>query len=103
MKRIQLPVTEKEIRRLKIGEEILLNGVMVTARDQAHKYMISKKPKDLLPLLKNTIIYHCGPIVKKEKSGWKILGAGPTTSIRDEPYEAEVIEHYSVRGVIGKG
>jgi len=103
MIRIDLPTDEKTIRSLKIGDEVLLNGTIVTARDAAHKYMISEKPKDLEPLLKNGVIYHCGPIVKNEKGVWSIVSAGPTTSIREEPYEADIFRIYKVRAVIGKG
>jgi len=101
-KRIQLPTTEHEIRSLRIGDEVRLSGTMVTARDVAHKFMIEEKPEFLKPLLKGTVIYHCGPIVKKEGDEWKIVAAGPTTSSREEPYQADVIEMYQVAGVIGK-
>ncbi len=103
MKRITLPTDEPTIRSLRIGDDVLLNGTIVTARDAAHKYMVTKQPADLKPLLQNGIIYHCGPIVKKVGEKWFMVGAGPTTSIREEPYEADVIRLYSVRGVIGKG
>jgi len=100
---INLPTDEQTIRSLKIGDEVLLNGLIVTARDAAHKLMVTKKPKDLFPLLKGTIIYHCGPIVKQVNGKWEIVVAGPTTSMREEPYEDEVIKTYGIRGAIGKG
>ncbi len=103
MKKINIPIDEKTIRSLRIGDEVLLNGTIVTARDAAHKYMIKENPKDLKKLLKNSVIYHCGPIVKKKGGKWEIVVAGPTTSIREEPYEADVIKGFGVRGVIGKG
>lgn len=103
MKRITLPTDEATIRSLRIGDSVLLNGTIVTARDAAHKYMVTEKPDDLRPLLKNGIIYHCGPIVKKVGDKWYMIAAGPTTSIREEPYEADIISMYKVRGVIGKG
>jgi len=103
MKRITLPLDENTTRSLHIGDELLLNGVIVTARDAAHKYMVTEQPDDLKPLLKDGVIYHCGPIVKKVGDKWHMVGAGPTTSIREEPYEADVIRIYSVRGIIGKG
>ncbi len=103
MKKLYLPTDEKTIRSLHIGDEVLLNGTIVTARDTAHKYMVTEKPKDLKPLLKNSVIYHCGPIVANESGIWRMVCAGPTTSIREEPYEADVIKLYGVRGVIGKG
>ncbi len=102
--KIQLPVSEADIRKLKIGDEVLLSGVMVTARDMAHKLMVEEKPEFLRPLLENSVIYHCGPVVKQNEAGeWTFVAAGPTTSSREEPYQADVIEEYTVRGVIGKG
>ncbi|MEQ8223731.1 MAG: FumA C-terminus/TtdB family hydratase beta subunit, partial [Candidatus Eremiobacterota bacterium] len=62
-----------------------------------------KFQEDLAPVLENTVIYHCGPVVKKEKVEWSFVAAGPTTSIRDEPYEADVIKNYKVKGIVGKG
>lgn len=102
--KIQLPVSEADIRKLKIGDEVLLSGIMVTARDMAHKLMVEEKPDFLRPLLENSVIYHCGPVVKQNESGeWTFVAAGPTTSSREEPYQADVIDEYKVRGVIGKG
>ena len=77
---------------------------MVTARDAAHKYIVEKWPEWLQPILENSMIYHCGPVVKQHDDGsWEFVAAGPTTSIREEPYEASVMDHYKVRAVIGKG
>jgi len=102
--RVDLPVSEKQIRELRAGDEVLLSGPLVTARDAAHKVMIKQKPEFLRPILKDRMIYHCGPVVRKKPDGkWEFVAAGPTTSIREEPYQADVIREYSVRGVIGKG
>ncbi len=102
--KINLPASEKEIRKLKIGDEVLLSGVMITSRDMAHKLMHEEKPEFIRPFLKNSMIYHCGPVVKKDENGeYSFVAAGPTTSTREEPYQADVIEEYQVRGVIGKG
>jgi fumarate hydratase class I len=90
---------------------------MVTGRDAAHKYMIDtfirsdEVPEseqalyeELKRLLEGSLIYHCGPVVRQLEDGsWEFVAAGPTTSIREEPYEAEVIAHFGLRGVIGKG
>ena len=101
--KLNLPVTEEEIRKLKVGDEVLLSGRMVTARDKAHKFMVDKKPDFLRPHLKDTIIYHCGPVVAKSASGYEFVAAGPTTSAREEIYQDKVLREYQVRGVIGKG
>jgi len=104
MIKIELPITEKQIRKLKIGDEVLISGVMVTARDAAHKFLMEKKPQEFKKILGDTFIYHCGPVVSKNDKGeWQFVAAGPTTSIREEPYEATIIKDYGVRGVIGKG
>lgn len=103
MKKIRLPISEKDIRLLKAGDEILITGTMVTARDAAHKLLIEEKPDFPREVLNNGFIYHCGPIVRKTKFGWQFVAAGPTTSIREEPYQGTVIGEYNVRGVIGKG
>jgi fumarate hydratase subunit beta len=108
-KKIKLPVSEATIRALKAGDEVEISGIMITARDAAHKYMIEQKPDYLHKILNGSMIYHCGPVVAKagEKGGqpvrYRFVAAGPTTSIREEPYEAAVIDKYGVRGVIGKG
>lgn len=102
--KINLPVSEEEIRKLKIGDEVLISGTMITSRDMAHKLMHEEKPDFIRPYLKNSMIYHCGPVVKKHENGeYSFVAAGPTTSTREEPYQADVIEEYQVRGVIGKG
>jgi fumarate hydratase subunit beta len=108
-KQIELPISEAAVRELKAGDEVEISGVMVTARDAAHKYMIEQKPDHLHKVLNGSMIYHCGPVVAKEggKVGqparYRFVAAGPTTSIREEPYEADVMGLYKVRGVIGKG
>lgn len=103
MIKINLPASENDIRKLSVGDEVSLHGTIVTARDAAHKFMTEKWPDFIAPLLNGGAIYHCGPIMKKEGDMWKAVAAGPTTSIREEPYEASVIEHYKVRIIIGKG
>ncbi len=100
---IQLPVEEATIRKLRIGDVVSISGVMLTARDAAHKYLIEETPDEFHSILNGTFIYHCGPIVRKTGTGWEFVAAGPTTSIREEPYEHRVIKEYGVRGVIGKG
>ncbi len=102
--KLKTPISEEEIRKLKVGDEVLLSGIIVTARDQAHKLMVEEKPDFIREYLKESVIYHCGPVVRKNEDGsWSFVSAGPTTSIREEPYQSEVICEYNVRGVIGKG
>ncbi|MBN2543318.1 fumarate hydratase C-terminal domain-containing protein [bacterium] len=100
---LKTPISEEEIRKLKCGDVVSLSGIIVTARDAGHKLMIEEKPEFLREYLKEGVIYHCGPVVKNEDGKWSFVSAGPTTSIREEPYQADVIKEYTVRGIIGKG
>jgi len=103
MIKLTTPISEETARSLKVGDEILLSGTIVTARDAAHKLMIEERPDFIREHLKDGVIYHCGPVVKKEGDEYSFVAAGPTTSSREEPYQAAVCEEYSVRAVIGKG
>ncbi len=104
MIKLNIPISEEDIRKLKVGDEVFLSGIIVTARDQAHKLMVEEKPDFIRDFLNESVIYHCGPVVRKDKDGtWSFVSAGPTTSIREEPYQADVICEYHLRGVIGKG
>ena len=104
MAELKLPADEATIRGLKVGDFVELTGRMITGRDAAHKWLIEAQRDEVAPFLKDTVIYHCGPVVSRtDDGGWKFVAAGPTTSIREEPYQAEVIRRYGLRGVIGKG
>jgi len=113
---LTVPIGEDQVRALKVGDQVLLNGVIYTGRDAAHKYMVENFIKGQCPPaerklhqeLKNGlaggVIYHCGPVVIKHDDGsYQFVAAGPTTSIREEPYEADVISYFGIRAVIGKG
>ena len=100
---LTMPLDEKQVRDLKVGDEVTLSGVMITARDAAHKYMTEEEATEVKEVLKGGVIYHCGPVVAKTEEGYKFVAAGPTTSAREEPYEAAVMRDYGVRAVIGKG
>jgi fumarate hydratase, class I len=78
-----------------------LSGRAFTGRDAVHHHLMSHEP----PVdLRGSLIYHCGPVVKKLDDGsWTITAAGPTTSIREEPYQADIIGRYGIRAVMGKG
>jgi len=117
MRKLTIPISEQDIRALTVGEPVSLTGVMVTARDTAHKYMIDNFVKthgappaaeaalyeELKKILGGGVIYHCGPVVLKTEGKWSFAAAGPTTSIREEPYQADVIKHFGVRAIVGKG
>lgn len=103
MIKLNTPITEEQIRELKVGDVISLSGVILTARDAAHKYMIENDATEVREFIKDGMIYHCGPIVARDGDQWRFVAAGPTTSKREEPYEARIIESYGVRAIIGKG
>jgi len=116
MPKLTTPISDEEIRALRVGDSAFLNGIIVTGRDAAHKFMIEnfiRKPAsaeeadlyaNLQELLNGGVIYHCGPVVKKHDDGtYSFVAAGPTTSIREEVYQPDVIAHFNLKGVIGKG
>jgi fumarate hydratase subunit beta len=113
---LTVPISDDDIRALHVGDTVFLNGIIVLGRDAAHKFMVEtfiRHPAppeeaelygELKKLLNGGVIYHCGPVVKKHEDGsYSFVAAGPTTSIREEVYEPEVIEHFNLKGVIGKG
>ena len=99
---LQAPITEEQIRELKVGDVVHINGRMYTGRDAIHKYL---SDKDEAPVdLNGQIIYHCGPVMLKDDEGkWHVKAAGPTTSIREEPYQGDIMKQFGIRAVIGKG
>jgi fumarate hydratase class I len=104
MAELKLPVSEERIRELRVGDFVELTGRMITGRDAAHKWLMEDRREELLPFMKDTVVYHCGPVVARHDDGsYDFVAAGPTTSIREEPYQADVIGRYGLRGVIGKG
>jgi fumarate hydratase, class I len=107
---LQAPITEEQVRSLKVGDVVLISGRVFTGRDAVHAHLMKHEP----PVdMQGSVLYHCGPVVRKVdgpawpkppgEGRWEVLAAGPTTSIREEPYQAEILERYGVRAVIGKG
>lgn len=94
------PFTEEQVRALKVGDVVLINGEMHTGRDALHHYLLHN---DSPVNLNGAVIYHCGPVCLKEGDKWVMGAAGPTTSIREEPFQADVIKKFGIRGIIGKG
>ncbi len=98
--RLTTPLSDADVRKLKAGDVVLLTGTVFTGRDEVHKYL--HKGGDL-GAIQGGVIYHCGPVVLEEGGKHRVVAAGPTTSIREEPYQADVIERFGIRAVIGKG
>jgi len=104
MTKLSFPFTAEKIRALKVGDEVLISGVVFTGRDAVHKYLHEGGQLPPGVSLRDGILYHCGPVVMKQDDGsWKCTAAGPTTSIREEPYQGQIIRDFGLRGVIGKG
>ena len=97
---LRTPLTEEQVRALKVGDIVLISGKVFTGRDAVHAHLMKHEP----PVdLNGSVLYHCGPVVVKEGDRWRVTAAGPTTSIREEPYQADIIKRYGVRAVVGKG
>jgi fumarate hydratase subunit beta len=103
--RFNTPISEEEVRKLRIKDTLYITGTLVTARDAAHRRAIKlhKEGKKLPLNLEGLALFHCGPIAKKERGGWRVVAAGPTTSSRMDMFEDEFIKNFKVRIVVGKG
>lgn len=117
-KKLDIPIRDEAVRDLKVGDSVLLSGVMITGRDVVHKWISDtfiKKTRQpsgddlevyeaIKPILDGGVIYHCGPVVAGlDTNEYRFVAAGPTTSIREEPYQGSVMHHFNLKGVIGKG
>ncbi|MGE5462776.1 MAG: fumarate hydratase C-terminal domain-containing protein [Syntrophothermus sp.] len=118
MREITIPISEETIRSLHVGEPVELSGIMITGRDAVHKWMSetfikkTREPQgndpevyeEIKKYLDQGVLYHCGPVVSGlDTKQYKFVAAGPTTSTREEPYQAGVMRHFNIRGVMGKG
>jgi len=118
MRELSTPINDEDIRSVHIGEPVLLSGIMMTGRDAVHKWMSetfikkTRQPQsddlqvyeEIKKILDQGVLYHCGPVVSGVATKeYKFIAAGPTTSTREEPYQADVMKHFNIKGVIGKG
>ncbi|MEK3643790.1 MULTISPECIES: L(+)-tartrate dehydratase subunit beta [Aeribacillus] len=97
------PITDEDLKNIRIGDIIYLNGTLVTCRDVAHRRVVEGGIP--LPIdLKGKAIFHAGPIVREtEDKKYEIVSIGPTTSMRMEKFEKQFIEKTGVKLIIGKG
>jgi tartrate/fumarate subfamily iron-sulfur-dependent hydro-lyase beta chain len=102
---VRLPLSAEAALALRAGDLVSVSGTIVTGRDRVHKYLVEHRPpKEAIPFdLAGTVLYHCGPVMKKVEGGYRAVAAGPTTSMRVEMYEAEIIKGYGIKGIMGKG
>jgi fumarate hydratase subunit beta len=103
--KLKTPISEEEVRKLGVNDIVYLTGTIVTARDAAHRRALElhEEGKQLPVNLEGLAVFHCGPLMKKEDDGWRVVAAGPTTSTRMELFEDEFIKNFKVRVVVGKG
>jgi fumarate hydratase subunit beta len=103
--RLKTPLSTEEVAKLRVGDTVYVSGVVVAARDSAHKRMLEYIERgEKLPVdLRGGVIYHVGPVARRTERGWEVISAGPTTSARMEAFEADVIEKLGVKLVVGKG
>lgn len=103
--KLKTPISEEDVRQLKVNDTLYLTGTIVTARDAAHKKALDlHKDGVQMPIdLRGLAVFHSGPIIKRAGDGWKVVAAGPTTSSRMEPFEEDFIKNFKVRVVVGKG
>ncbi len=102
---LTLPLSVSDVRGLKAGDVVSLSGRIVTGRDRVHRYLAEERPpKGEVPFeLSGAVLYHCGPVMERSEEGYRAVSAGPTTSMRVEMYEAQIIREYQLRGIMGKG
>lgn len=118
MREITIPISDETIRSLHVGEPVELSGIMMTGRDSVHKWMSetfikkTREPQgddlqiyeEIRKYLDQGVLYHCGPVVSGlDTKQYKFIAAGPTTSTREEPYQADVMKHFNIKAVVGKG
>ena len=99
-RKLNVPIKDEDLSELKAGDVVYLTGNIYTARDQAHKRILEEgAPVDI----EGAVLFHAGPIVTKDDDGnYKMVAVGPTTSIRMNPYQSDVLD-LGAKIVIGKG
>ncbi len=103
---LTIPLKDNIVRSLKLGDVVRLTGTIYTARDEAHLHALDAlRTGNELPVnFTDSVVYHCGPIMKKiESNTWEVVAAGPTTSSRMNTLEPEFIEKFGIKAIIGKG
>ncbi|WP_456468232.1 FumA C-terminus/TtdB family hydratase beta subunit [Archaeoglobus sp.] len=101
---IKTPLSVDEVLKLKVGDSVYVTGEIFTARDEAHARALEwlEEGKELPFSFDKAVVYHCGPLVKKNNE-WVVISAGPTTSARMNPFTPKILERVSCMAIIGKG
>lgn len=100
---IRTPIPVEDVRRLRVKDIIYISGLLFTLRDKAAERLAKLRPSDLPFPAEGLPAFHCGPIVRKVQDRWEIIAAGPTTSMRMEEFQSDIIRKFGLRVVIGKG
>ncbi len=100
---LALPFSPELVRELRVGDELLVSGRILTGRAPAHRLLAARDEPAVRAAAEGSLLYHCGPVVSRDAAGWHFLAAGPTDSARMEPWQAEVLARYGLRGILGKG
>jgi len=102
---LRTPLSEDDARSLKLGDIVYLSGQVITGRDEMHIRALEylKEKKEVPEVIAGSVLYHCGPLMKKSEKGWIAISAGPTTSARMNSLESEMIRAFGIRAIIGKG
>ncbi len=103
MKLIETPIDPEEIEKLEVGDAFYITGTIFTARDAAHEKLLEIDDDEVPIDPSKYAMFHCGPAITKEEGEWKVVSAGPTTSIRMEIFEDDFIERFGTKIIIGKG
>ncbi len=100
---IKLPMTEEDVKSLKLGEMITVSGLLFTGRSRLHIRAIEDNIYPPIDYEKINCFFHVGPVMRQEEDGeWKVVSCEPTSSIRFERYGADVVRKFSLRTLIGK-
>ena len=101
MKELRYPFCEESVRSLRVGDAVLVSGLVFTGRDRFHKHFADG---GTLPVdFRDGALFHCGPVMVRRGGEWKAVAVGPTTSVRENPYEPGFMRSSGVRLLIGKG
>jgi len=103
MKILETPLDHEKVKELRVGDAFYITGTIFTARDAAHEKLLEIDDEDVPFDPSKYAMFHCGPAIHKEEGEWKVVSAGPTTSIRMEIFEDDFIERFGTKVIIGKG
>ncbi len=104
-KEITSPLDAARARSLRAGDEVVLRGRIVTARERAQRHLLRHDDRHARELLRGSLVFHCAPVMARDpRTGeWQVLAASPSPSMAVEPFQARLIARYGVAGAVGRG